>query len=405
MLKRLIKKAVPLVLAFCSAAVHALTVEAQGQAPIVAGDLEGARLQAIRDASEQALLQAGAYISSTQQVHQGVIQVDNLRVQSSGQLSQVRVVQEERDGALLRVRIRAEAELDAQCSPETPGQRYRKQVAVAGFPLAERDQANLGGFGDAEQAISRYLADALNQGLRLDAINASHLQVHANPQTAAGSQRPHGALTTALATFQDLDVQFIVSGVIRDLGMIDPRTALPETILKDLYDRLDYRGRQHLRQFELDLFIHDGSTGALLLSGRYGTRGLWNIDSHLRTGFLTPTFAATDYGQQVTQLLAQVGRELGQRLQCEPYQARILRTERNRIVFNGGSLAGIRPGDQFEVYRKRTFYDERQQARPRLEKAGSTLVVSRVQPEFSEGNLSVDTRELNIQQDDILIAW
>ncbi len=394
-----------LLLLLPGALVQAITVEAEGRALIVNQDLDSARRQALANASQQAIMQAGAHISSTQTINQGVLSVDNLRIRSQGNLTDVRVLDERVQGQLFIIRIRALVNQQQSCQQAGSGANYLKAAAVAAFVIEHPLEANLGDLHDAAQTVSKLVADDLTAIGNLRAINAGQMKVNPVTTTAAGLQQDNGAITDALPEFKDLDVQFIISGVIRDLRMYDPTRNSEGNVFKYYYDSLDPRGRQHMRNFAVDVFIHDGFTGALLFSRRFREGGLWTLDDHVKTGFASAAFLATDYGQRIHQLIRQITDELDQQLRCEPFRARIISTERNSITFNAGALVGIRPGDKLTVYRQSSFYDQQQQPHIRLENTRHTLIVGEVYPRFSVGKIDIDSEQKNIQQDDVLLAW
>ncbi len=387
-----------------SMTAQALSVEAEGRALIRNQDLESARQEALRNASQQALLQAGAHVSSSQTINQGVLSVDNLRVRSVGNLTNIKVIDERVEGGLFILVIRADVEAEESCQ-QGSGSNYLRSTAVAAFPIQDQTQANLGALHNAQQAISKLISDSLSQQGDLRAMNASHLSVHNSLSTASSQQLSHGPITETLDNFKDLDVQFVISGVIRDLNMYDPSRNTEGNYFKYLYDSADYRGRQHMRNFAVEVFIHDGFTGALLFNRSYREGGIWALEDHAKTGFGTAAFLNTDYGQKVNALVRNISKDLNKQLRCEPFRARVVRTKGNSITFNAGAIVGIRPGDKLTVYRKSTFYDQQNIPHVRLENSRHTLIVSEVHPLFSEGKLSADTEQENIQQDDVLLAW
>ncbi len=398
---------------------QAKSVEAEGRALIYQRDLISARQQALHQASQQAQLQVGAQVTSMQQIDQGILTVDHLKVRSSGELDNIRILSEQIQGDYLVLRIRADVVATDTClsnnlantklantKAASTTTRYLKSVAVAGFSLVNRQQASLGGLFDIEQALPAALVTAINTQGTLRALNASHLGLPLPPKTTRGSyQRPSGALSESLERFSDLDVQFIISGTISDLGMLTRAAGDEGNYLRSLYDRYDSQGRQHLRQFAVDIGVYDGLTGALLFNRSYQLAGLWNLAETQRTGFASAAFTQTDYGQRIAALITQLGIDLDQQLRCEPFRARIIRTDANAITFNAGSVTGIRPGDQFQVLRRATFYDPDNHPHTELEPTNESLVVNEVHPQFSRGRIGVNTRQLNIQRDDIIMAW
>ncbi|HEY5716853.1 MAG TPA: flagellar assembly protein T N-terminal domain-containing protein [Motiliproteus sp.] len=383
---------------------QAVTVEAEGRALIYNRDLDSARQQAINQAAQQALLQAGAFVSSRQRVKDGILMTDHLQVQMQGHLDNVRVLSEKVENDQLLVLIRAEVLTDESCAASFAGRRYAKSVAIAGFPLAQPAQAALGGLQQAATQLSAELSNRIGALRNLRPLNAAQINLHPQGQNQGSYQNSRGGISNALPVFKDLEVQFIVSGVVRDLSLYQPDRDNEGNVLRVWYDQLDYRGSEHLRNFAVELFIHDGFTGALLFNRSYRVGGLWLTDRHARTGFMTPAFLATDYGQKVNTLLGTLAQDVDEAIQCEPFSTRILSTEGNRITFNAGSVIGVRPGDSLRVYRRSTQFDPRNQPHVRLEDTHASLVVNEVHPLFASGNLSQPAAELNVQQDDILMA-
>ena len=77
-----------------STAAFAVVVEAEGMAIIMNKDIVSAREAAIRDASQQASMQAAVYISSSQVVRDGILAIDNMQISTLGQVSDIEVVSE-----------------------------------------------------------------------------------------------------------------------------------------------------------------------------------------------------------------------------------------------------------------------------------------------------------------------
>ncbi len=386
-----------------STQLAAIPVEAEGSAMIGTQSIEAARAEAISNASQQALLQAGAYISATQSMSQGVLNIDNVRIRSNGSITNVEVIDERVSGNLFIVKIRAEVETEDSC--DAGNANYIKTAAVTGFVLEHPLQANLGDLHNAQSLISKRLSQDLTAIGNLQAMNASHLRSFKNLSTAASYQQPQGNMSQNLASFAELDVQFVVSGIIRDLRKYDPSRSSEGNYFTGLYDKADYRGQQHMRNFAVEVYVHDGFTGAQLFNKQYRTAGLWRLDDHVKTGFASAAFLQTDYGQQVNKLLGEISKDINKDIRCEPFRARILQAQGNLVTFNAGTLAGLRPGDKLTVYRKSTFYDQMQQPHTRLENTRRTLVVNEVHPQFGIGRIDADAEQQNIQQDDVLLAW
>jgi hypothetical protein len=383
---------------------QALPVEAQGQAVVMNGNLTAARQAAIEDASRQASMQAAVYVSASQQVRDGILEIDDMKIATLGTVSNVEVLRETLAGNLLTVLIRADVLTDEGCSDGTT-KAYLKRIAITGFPLLHPAQGNLGGLGDMTWELPNLIASRLAQRGRLQPLKATHLSLYPALQNAASRQLDDGTLTSVATHTDTLDSQFIVSGVIRDLSMVDPTIHAENNYFIDLYNRLDYRSNKHLRAFQLDLFVHDGFSGALLSEKRYEATGIWNLDPHLKTGFNSQGFAAQEYGQAVHRTLSTLVSDLEQTLRCKPLAARITRTENNRIWLQTDQSSGVKQGDKFRILHRSTFYDVQMRPTHQLSNTHSTLVVDEVHPTFAVGHLINVAQQQNILPGDIALSY
>ncbi|WP_286236809.1 flagellar assembly protein T N-terminal domain-containing protein [Neptuniibacter halophilus] len=381
----------------------AVMVEAQGQAIISNGDISAARQAAIRDASQQASMQAAVYVSSSQVVRDGILEIDNMQISTLGQVSNIKIIDEKVVGQTLFVHIKADVLIDEGCSNGVSNS-YRKSVAMTAFPLQHLQQSNLGGLYNISSELPAQLAQQLNSGSPVSALNAGRISIHPNPQLAPVTQLDDGSLSNLFSEAGQMEVNYIVSGVIRDITMVDPRTHAENNFFIDLYNRLDYKSRKHLRNFTLDLYIHDGFSGHLIWQNRYQTAGLWSLDPTIKTGFATPGFMKQDYGQKVSALQKQMADDLNQALRCEPFTARIIRTQDRDIWINAGSQQGLKRGDKLTIYRKSTFYAPDMKANSSLDNTRQTLVIDDVQVSTASGKISGTTESYNIRPGDLAIA-
>ena len=155
----------------------------------------------------------------------------------------------------------------------------------------------------------------------------------------------------------------------------------------------------------VDIYIYDGFSGALLFEHRYSEIGNWDISDHARIGFGSAKFWTVHYGKVVQQALKESALDTSEQLRCQPFIANIFRTEGNRIHISAGSLAGIKQGDKFNVYRRYEVFNQLQSAQTQLNNANISVTIKQVQPNFSVGELIVDSHILNVQQQDVVIAW
>lgn len=382
---------------------QAISVEAEGRALVINGDITSARKEAIADARQAASLQAAAYISTTQEIRDGVLEVDDMKIQTFGTVSDVQVLDERIENKMLIVRISAEVMENASC-PSPDALNHRKRVALTLFPLSDPGQASAGALGEIQSRLPSLLAQNLQQSSAIEALDFTRSNLIHNTATAPTNQLPDGALSNALqSSGEPLNAQFIISGVIRDMSMRTPVGPSEPNILVDLYNDADYKSKRHLRNLALELFIYDGFSGQLLDRKLFTAQGRWTRPREERTGFGTSVFWQQDYGQQVKNLIDDTSHWLDERLRCEALSTRISRTSGDQIWIDAGSTQGVKRGDTLTILRRMTFYDDQMRAHSELNDTQVKLKIEAVQPGFARGRIVGDSLSHNIQRDDIAV--
>jgi hypothetical protein len=378
-------------------------VNAEGVAAIEFGDENSARVRALRKAIENASVQVSANIHSTQVMENGNLTVDYLRINSSAKVSEIRVLSEGRDGDLYRVGILANVSSNQVCA-NVMSNHYRKSVAITGFSMEHPEHATLGHLGPVDRSLAALLVNDLNGQPGVRALSANYMTLYPNTQSAPTQLSPRMTLTRAVTAAKDLGAQFVVSGVIRDMAMENP--AAPRASNWDKWlKRVGITKAKRTRHFVFDVFVHDGYSGALVFQSRYSTYGLWNEKNRERVGFGTAKYFSTDYGQQVRLLLDQAVADLQQTVQCQPFMATIDQVDGKRIYISSGAESGLRPGDFVSVYRTSQKFDRQGDSFWQIIDTRLVAEVKQVQPYFAVAEMSVGAQRLNLQMDDLVMAW
>ncbi|WP_305856527.1 flagellar assembly protein T N-terminal domain-containing protein [Balneatrix alpica] len=378
----------------------ALTVEAEGQALITQGDKRLARELAIRDASQLALLQAGSWFSSTQQMQNGVLQLETLRMSSEGRIEDVQVLREQVQGDVLKVWIRAEVAPAPQCA-QAGTSNYRKQVAITAFPLNQPDHATLGHLDNIVSGLSLELARRLQNSKGLELRPNGQLLVLPPPY----ANKDPADISAVVPRLHQMGIHYVVSGRILDMSLSQAGVNEDRLFVTDALRRVLPKHPDHQRFFALEVYVHDALSGQLLYQDQFSTSGYWLKDHHLKTGFATDAFWSSDYGNQVQKLLNKISNRLDDTLSCQPFSARIVRTEGRRLLVAAGSRAGLRTGDTLVVYRQRYDYGPSGERYSQLEDTQTAARVSQVQGDSAWLELPVEAISINIQQDDRVMAW
>lgn len=397
------RRLLALILLSLSVSAAAQWVEAEGQAEIVYQDLESARMRAVRDAMGQAAVMAGARVQAVSQLHNGQVASDYVRMSGLANLSQVEVLQENTDQHTYRVRIRAWAEGLSSC-PAGQGNPYQKSLAVTGFFLQDAPGSNLGQLGQVGILLAQDLVRRWQGSRSVYALDASYTLIYDTPETAPVQFDDRHRLTNRLHhAAQSMDAQYVLSGVVETLSA-GTQTG-PNSRSERFAGQMGLASRDRSRQYNLKVMLHDSYSGALVYQHYYQLEADWTWDRFRRTGFLTPAFLATPYGRQVDQLHQKIANDVGQILACQPYMAAISAVSGQRITVAQPVASGIRPGDLLSVYRTSHGFSRQQDALINLTDTKVSARVVQVQPGFLVAELPVEAVRLNLQVDDLVVAW
>ena len=387
-------------LGWAAGSVHAQAVEAEGTAPI-AGAVGVAKRLALQDAIRQALMQANSQVSTTTVVSSRGVVSDNVRFSAKGNVTDVVVMDEWTDESNYYVKIRAQVpgEQVALVAPALqPGQamsssgnadgalHYRRKLAISQFHVLDR--SHIHDLPDIESELARELKRRLDADGRVLTVDASQYLLPLGEDGMVSQQRIVGALPPArepgqlaIEFAESMGVQFVVSGVIRDLG-----------VTKHLL------GTQ-VRHMELDVFVYDGISGTQVarhrLSDSVPDSGLG--DFPLSAPVMNDKFFASPIGQKVDQALGKMMSMLVGDVSTQPFTARVIRSEANEVYFDAGGLANIQVGDVLSTYQlaQAPVADlPGQRALGFSETPAATLVVKQVQRLFAVGELDTDTARL-----------
>lgn len=375
-------------------------VRATGQSLVEFGDEQQALARAKDEALREAAFRRQARVASEETVENGVLTDSRLTVSSEARARDVRIISERFEGDYALVTIEADMVESGLCEGSA-AQGLRKRVAVSGFPLVHPSGAELGSLYDAERMLPEYLYQRLLAGDSVEPLAITQRQLYTDVRNAPTVAEADNALHRSSALAQELDVQFVVSGVIRDLGPVDPG-AWGTSILDGWKRGLGVGNRD--RRFALDLVVHDGFSGSPIMERRYQTHAEWNAAKTASIGFMSPGFLQTAYGQAVKTLLDQAASEIGSELRCQPFMTRISRVDGDQIYVNAGAASGLRPGQAMSIYRRFEFLDAPGSGYE-LQPTQTQLEIDQVHPEFARGRLPVQAGQRNIQKEDVAIIW
>jgi hypothetical protein len=382
--------------------VQAQTVEAEGTAPI-SGAVGVAKRLALQDAIRQALIQANSQVSTTTVVSSRGVISDNVRFTAKGKVTDVVITDEWTDESNYYVKIRAQVPgassvMAAPTMHQGPVAaaavarvsdgplHYRRKLAISQFHVLDRSQIH--DLPDIETELARELKRRLDADGRVLTVDASQYLLPLGEEGMVSQQRIVGALPPArepgqlaMEFAESMGVQFVVSGVIRDMG-----------VTKHLF------GTQ-VRHLEVELFVYDGISGTQVARHRFS-------DSVQDSGFgefpttapvMNDKFFASPIGHKVDKALNKMVSTLVGDVDTQPFTARVIRSGGSEVYFDAGGLANVKVGDVLNTYQlaQAPVADlPGQRSLGFSETPTATLVVKQVQRLFSVGELDSDTARL-----------
>lgn len=388
-------------LMLCSSLTLAKTVSGVGHAKIEA-DLDAARDLAYRRAVRDASLKANVRVSSTEIASNGYITHDNIRMRSNAEFSHVEIVSEEKKDDVVTLKVLAEMVSQPFCTPSR-SQNYHKRVAVLGFARERMDDTTLGQLDTIERELPQRVALTMSSygGLRVQP--ATHLGIYPDPVNAPSRTMPDYSVSELTRIGRELAVQYVITGVIRDMGNSEPYERKPLLVqpLIDLFDEPE----PIRRRITLDVYVYEAYSGALVHRTAYSDEGDWNQDEFVKLGFGTQSFWRTDYGFAVERVIQNVSEEMAMLMNCQPFMAEILQAENQQLRINAGGLDGLRPGDTLTVYRTQEHYEHPYRIDASMDRVATTVTVRKVQPHFSFAEITGELPVLQVQMRDMVVAW
>jgi hypothetical protein len=297
--------------------------EATGQAIIEHGNTPQARQHAIEDAVKRAALVAGARISSSQQVLNGILQNEQVGISSQGEIKRLQLMSENQNGNMLTVTVRADIEAEVS---NCQGNSYRKPVLLSQIQLLSRQDASYGQLftlgADTTTQLERHLRDYAPAAL-------------ISPMTY--SVEPQQLVYPDTDRLFSSGNQYMLLARINDLSLGQTTSRF-------------WQAEQKERFFALDVSLYDLFEQHLVYQQEYRTSAIWRYNS--KTTLLThgQAFWQLPYGKKIDQLLQAVAEDIQRQLQCQPLLSSIRRVENNQVMLELGKKHGLNTGDELQLF-------------------------------------------------------
>jgi len=318
--------------------------ETQGQAHIVNGDNETARVLAMENALKRALLVAGASVSSVQQVINGVLTQDQISIRASGTINSFELIEETYKEDMLTVKIRADIfPQDKQCFSAD----YRKSLLVTRSNILYREHASIGEIYNLDIEVMRKLAGKINnEGYYLDAKLA--IKNKSVFSRLNGSMQYEKIKNVTMSLSDHTDTQFIMFAEISDMSLSQRTNS-----------QLKFWQKDHInRQFKITLYIYNGSNGELVFDKEYQNQALWSFNKRERVDITSSRFWLSEYGNMINNTLEKMIIDIDENMMCQPTRGKIVKVDGDSIIFNLGENQGVKVGDEFSLLHANNFIND-----------------------------------------------
>ena len=392
MMTRIVSAVIVTLLAvFLVNSVQAQTVRAEGSALITEDGLVKARQVAIQDAMQQAALQAGARVESSSHIAESVLQSSSLKVRALGIIRNMVVLDEwvREDDDIYMVSIKADVEdHDPNQSRKNDSHNYRKKIAITQFRVSDRSQVH--DMPNIEKNLAKYMGRLLKAENFMVQDASDYLLPESMGQYTAMGQ----AQGNVIVDFANrLGVQFIVTGVIHDMGVTQ------------------HAAWANVRHAEIEVIVLDGVSGTVVSRhrGNESTRDGRLFDFPTTSPTMNDKFFASPIGFKINKIAMNLVSKMSSDLHQLPFTARVLQAKGQRIQFDVGALSKVKVGDVLMAYRVSkdpTMNAMGQEFLGFEETPASTVIVKRVQPQFAIGELEGDAKSAQLQAGDVLrFGW
>ncbi|WP_031432391.1 flagellar assembly protein T N-terminal domain-containing protein [Methylomarinum vadi] len=305
---------------------NAKVFNAEGQAAIIDGAILRARRQAIQSAITRVAAQAGKQNTT-----------NNL-------LSNTKVVDEWREGDVYHVQILAILTESDYCRAP-----YRKSIVATAFPIVTSGQISGNESQDLYGGIPREINNLLMESGDFIGRNKTDIVLYSRPDLAPEIQQADdyfGSSVINVAT--NAGAQFVLSGVIRDFEVESTEYVRGAGILAQI--KSAFRDAIARRGITLDVYVHDGFSGALLFQHRYSDSILGDVWIPGGYSVGSERFNATPAGNKISEIIEMASTDIRRLFGCYPFAARVAMVANDSIVIAAGAQDKVQRGDTFVVY-------------------------------------------------------
>jgi hypothetical protein len=381
--------------------------------------MEQARQEAIQDALQQAAISAAARVEASSNIDAAGRLQESLHVTPAAVISSHTVLREWSADGLLHVQIRAEVQPREKAAPANASQvapartpNFKKKIAVTRFHVVNSLQVeDIANIWDGYPLELLRRLEMLGNVLPVNSIS-SLLSAGSEPIVDSPANQD---MIRRIA--EQTGSQLVISGVILDAGFgggtirpywgwqgkeggVRSELALPWPNIA-----VGLKPGPSERRLEVEIFLHDGLTGALVARHRASTEAGGRVTVGRDKPFASAAFFVTPFGRSTDRLINTQVEAISKELACLPFMANIVRIQGKKVFLDAGGTSGLRPGDRLTVYHKNSSAPISSLSGATdlgiAETSATTVTLRTVQPLFALGELAADPAKLNLQVGDV----
>ena len=365
--------------------------ESQGVAAIKNDDNKTAKHQAIQNALKKALLVAGASVSSVRQVVNGLLTQDEINIRASGSVNSLELISENYSDNLVTVTIRADIfSQEKKCFAAD----YKKSMLLTRRNILHREQANVGSIYSLDKVLVDQLAKKIQrQGIYLDTKLALKSKTEFSRLNQSLQIQNLKNLTMSLANMTNS--QYVLFSEIQDLSIANDENNNWQFWQKNIYQR----------QFNIALYVHDGTTGERILNKHYQSSAPWGFDKRAQVDVTSQNFWQSEYGKKINMTLDSIVSDIDENMMCQPTQGRIVQVQGNSLTLNLGKRHGVKVGDEFSLLHLNNFISDDKRTYPSLHISPYKIIINSVSQDSAHATTTEQHILDNIQINDLAVRY
>ncbi|MCK4841022.1 MAG: hypothetical protein KAT04_03965 [Methylococcales bacterium] len=352
---------------------HAITV--QGQANIQNGAKLLARKLAFKDAMRNVSIKAAGQTSN------------------EALLGSTKVVDEWVADGIYHLQVLAVLSEGSSCNSP-----YRKRIVATAFPSVVSGQITANETQDLYSGIPREMMNILMESGDFIGRNETHTVLFSRPDMAPEIIDETDYQDSAIIRLaQTYGAQFVLSGVIRDLEVESTEYVRGAGVFAQIKSLMrDYVAR---RGIAIDVYVHDGMSGALLFQQRYTDTVLGDV--WIPSGYTVGSerFKATPAGHKISKIIQVASKDVRRLFTCYPFSAKVIKAENGKVFIAAGTQDKLKRGDSLAVYATHANVGMQEN------KLIGVINIRDVQAEFSVGEMELVSDTRKIKAGDLVKSW